>query len=66
MLQEVDSADALGRFHSAYYAKLGARRDYKQTVLQEGNDPRGIDVAAMAVKDVELYARSHASFTPAD
>lgn len=65
-LQEVDSADALARFLAAYYKKLGGRRDYQQLVLHEANDPRGIDVAALAVKDVGLYTRSHASFTPAD
>lgn len=62
-LQEVDSFDALRRFLGAYFAKLG-KTNYRHLVLQEGNDMRGIDVAAMSHADWPVYARSHADLTP--
>lgn len=62
-LQEVDGIDALERFRDAYLYK--ATRDrYPQLVLQEGNDSRGIDVAAMARDIRPVMARSHAWLTP--
>jgi predicted extracellular nuclease len=58
-LQEVDSIDALTRLRDFYLKKVDAP-DYKQLILHEGNDPRGIDVAAMATEKVSLYSKSHA------
>jgi len=63
-LQEVDSADALRRFLRAYYGKLGEKA-YRHVVLHEGNDRRGIDVAAISHPDWPVYTRSHADLTPA-
>lgn len=63
-LQEVDSFDALRRFMSSYYAKLG-KSNFRHLVLHEGNDMRGIDVAVMSQSDWPLYTRSHADLTPA-
>ena len=48
--QEVDSFDALKRFLSAYYGKLG-EKPYRHVALHEGNDMRGIDVAVAAHDD---------------
>jgi len=61
-LQEVDSVSALMRFRDQYLKKLSAN-DYKQVILHEGNDPRGIDVAAMATDIVPLMSRSYAHVT---
>lgn len=58
-LQEIDDIHALARFRDFYLNKTSARR-YPQLVLHEGNDRRGIDVAAMAVAGLPLYSRSHA------
>lgn len=58
-LQEVDSIEALIRFRDFYLKKVDTA-DYKQLILHEGNDPRGIDVAAMATEKVSLYSKSHA------
>jgi len=62
-LQEVDGIDALERFRDAYLNKATTDR-FPQLVLQEGNDPRGIDVAAMAREIRPVMARSHAWLTP--
>lgn len=64
-LQEVDSVNSLTRFRDSYLKKLG-RDDYNQLILHEGNDPRGIDVAAMATGSIPLYSRSHAHMTKVD
>lgn len=64
-LQEVDDIDALARFRDLYLHKTGPRR-YEQLVLHEGNDRRGIDVAAMAVAGMAVHSRSHAWMTVAD
>ncbi len=61
--QEVDSFDALKRFLSAYYGKLG-EKPYRHVALHEGNDMRGIDVAVAAHDDWPFYTRSHADLTP--
>lgn len=61
-LQEVDSAEALARFMSAYVQKIGVDK-YDQIVLHEGNDFRGIDVAAIARDIRPIYSRSHATIT---
>ena len=61
-LQEVDDVHALARFRDFYLNKTGPRR-YDQLVLHEGNDRRGIDVAAMAVTGLPIYSRSHAWMT---
>ncbi|MEM8825230.1 MAG: endonuclease/exonuclease/phosphatase family protein [Pseudomonadota bacterium] len=65
-LQEVDDLDALIRFWDAYVKKIGALKDFPNAVLIEGNDPRGIDVAAMSRDIVPVYARSHAALTRGD
>lgn len=62
-LQEVDSMAALERFRDAYLYKTTADR-FPQLILHEGNDPRGIDVAAMARDIRPVFARSHAWLTP--
>jgi len=61
-LQEVDSVSALVRFRDQYVKKLQAN-DYKQVILHEGNDPRGIDVAAIATDNLPVMSRSHAHLT---
>ncbi|MCK0167311.1 hypothetical protein MWU52_07090 [Jannaschia sp. S6380] len=64
-LQEVDSIDALTRFMQAYVRKIGVD-PYPNLILQEGNDPRGIDVAAITRDIRPAYARSHAALTVGD
>ena len=62
-LQEVDSHDALDRFMAFYVAKIGVD-PYPNLILLDGNDPRGIDVAAVTRDIRPAYARSHAAITP--
>ena len=62
-LQEVDSLQALTRFMDAYVKKIGVD-PYPQYVLHEGNDRRGIDVAAIARDIRPVMSRSHAPVTP--
>ena len=62
-LQEVDDIRALERFRDVYLNKTGADA-YPQLILFEGNDRRGIDVAAMARDIRPLMSRSHAWITP--
>ncbi|MGB3555048.1 MAG: endonuclease/exonuclease/phosphatase family protein [Jannaschia sp.] len=64
-LQEVDSIDALTRFMEAYVRKIGVD-PYPNIILQEGNDPRGIDVAAITRDIRPSYARSHATYAVSD
>ena len=61
-LQEVDSIDALRRFMFAYVRKI-TKDKYPTVILQEGNDPRGIDVACVTRDIRPAYARSHATLT---
>ena len=61
-LQEVEDITALCRFRDLYVHRITNRR-YKNLILHEGNDFRGIDVAAMATNEFPLYSRSHASVT---
>ena len=63
-LQEVDNLDALTRFMDFYVGKIGVK-PYPNLILQEGNDPRGIVVAAITRDIRPAYARSHATLTPA-
>jgi endonuclease/exonuclease/phosphatase family metal-dependent hydrolase len=58
-LQEIDDIHALQRFRDLY---LGKTRDrpYDQLIVHEGNDLRGIDVAAMSSRALPLLSRSHA------
>lgn len=63
-LQEVDNVDALQRFFDAYVKKIGVD-SYPQFVLHEGNDPRGIDVAAIARDIRPIVTRSHAHLSGA-
>jgi endonuclease/exonuclease/phosphatase family metal-dependent hydrolase len=63
-LQEVDNIHALTRFMNAYVKKIGVDQ-YNQLVLQEGNDRRGIDVAAIARDIRPVMSRSHVHITGA-
>ena len=64
-LQEVDNPEALERFLKFYYNKATNRR-FPYTVLSKGNDPRGIDVAALGAQGYRFHRRpkSHAKLTP--
>lgn len=62
-LQEVDDIDALRRFFDFYVRRIEGD-SYPNLYLHEGNDPRGIDVAAVTRADRPGYARSHATVTP--
>ncbi|MBD8515156.1 endonuclease [Photobacterium sp. CAU 1568] len=64
-LQEVDSIDALIKFRNFYLNKTQTN-EYQQVVLHEGNDKRGIDVAAMATELFPVYSKSHAHMTRSD
>ena len=61
-LQEVDSYGALARFDAAYLRKLGLALP-GQIVLHEGNDMRGIDVAAVVDRNRPVMSRSHSGVT---
>lgn len=61
-LQEVESLKVLRDFEKYYLHHL-ANLDYPWKRLIEGNDRRGIDVAAIARRDVAIAARSHAGLT---
>lgn len=62
LLQEVDDFKALSRFLDSYVKKTSGE-SYHNRVLHEGNDMRGIDVAAIAVRKFPFYSRSHAWLT---
>ena len=64
-LQEVDDVVALRRFRDHYVHRTTSQR-YQNLVLHEGNDGRGIDVAAMTTREFPPYSRSHASTTGRD
>lgn len=59
LVQEVDNFDALNRFTDGFLFEA-TRTAFPNRVLHEGNDTRGIDVAAFAVQDLPFYSRSHA------
>jgi len=61
-LQEVDNVNALERFFNSYVKKIGVDQ-YDQFVLHEGNDFRGIDVAAIARDIRPITTRSHRTVT---
>lgn len=61
-LQEVDSFASLVRFLEAYVKKTMGER-FHNRVLHEGNDRRGIDVAAVSERKFPFYSRSHAWLT---
>ncbi|MCW2306981.1 endonuclease/exonuclease/phosphatase family protein [Rhodobium gokarnense] len=61
-LQEVESLKVLRDFEKFYLHHL-ANLDYPWKRLIEGNDARGIDVAALAKRDYPIMARSHAGLT---
>jgi endonuclease/exonuclease/phosphatase family metal-dependent hydrolase len=46
-LQEIESVRALAAFHDRYLRRIGDI-DYEHRILIEGNDKRGIDVAALS------------------
>lgn len=63
-MQEIDGIAALRKFQDLYLSKT-LTTDYYQAALHEGNDPRGIDNAVLAVEkvgsnDVLIYTRSNA------
>lgn len=62
LLQEVDDFGALTRFVD-FYVKKTSGESYHNRVLHEGNDLRGIDVAALSVRKFPFYSRSHAWLT---
>lgn len=64
-LQEVDNIQALRRFRD-FYLHNATRRKYPHAILYEGNDRRGIDVAALASRKFPLFARSHAFMNVGD
>lgn len=57
-LQEVESKSTLSQFRDRYLADMG----YREVVLIEAHDPRGIDVAVMSRFPV-LNVKSHADLT---
>ena len=57
-LQEVESIKILKDFEKYYLYHL-AGLNYPWKRLIEGNDPRGIDVAALSTRDFPISARSH-------
>lgn len=59
VLQEVDSFEALDRFTDRFLSPATGET-FDTRVLLEGNDTRGIDVAALSVSGVPVYSRSHA------
>lgn len=61
-LQEIDNIGALERFFNSYVKKIGVDQ-YDQFVLYEGNDFRGIDVAAIARDIRPITTRSHRAAT---
>jgi len=61
-LQEVESLKVLRDFEKFYLHHL-ANLNYPWKRLIDGNDRRGIDVAAIAKRDFALVARSHAGLT---
>ena len=61
-LQEVESLKVLKDFEKFYLHHL-ADLNYPWKRLIEGNDARGIDVAAIARRDFAIAARSHAGLT---
>ena len=54
-LQEVDSMRALRAFHTRHLRPI-SKRDFAHQVLVEGNDTRGIDVAALSRFRIESFA----------
>lgn len=62
-LQEIDDFHTLNRFVGTYVTRTTGEA-FENRVLFEGNDTRGIDVAAIARRDRPFYARSHAWIRP--
>ena len=61
VLQEVENLVTLTTFHDKYLSRW-SRQPYREHVLFEGNDPRGIDVGVLS--DLQVTARkSHAGKT---
>lgn len=63
-LQEVDNYKALERFMN-YYVKKISDTKYNQLILHEGNDTRGIDLAAVCRDLRPVLSRSHSHITGA-
>lgn len=59
LVQEVDDFNALNRFADGFLIPQ-AHEAFPNRVLHEGNDTRGIDVAAFSSRDMPFYSRSHA------
>jgi endonuclease/exonuclease/phosphatase family metal-dependent hydrolase len=63
-LQEVFDLDSLNHFHEKFFLPTGAR-PYSQRVCLPGNDGRGLDVALLSRRHVDVV-QSHASLALAD
>ncbi|MEO1066444.1 MAG: endonuclease/exonuclease/phosphatase family protein, partial [Pseudomonadota bacterium] len=63
-LQEVESEAVLADFEKNYLRPL--KLSYPNRIVLDGNDLRGIDVAAMARDGIDLNAKSHHAITYAD
>lgn len=64
LLQEVENLVTLTAFHNRYLRRW-SRAGYEHRILAEGNDTRGIDVAALSrIRPVEIV--SHADLTLGD
>ena len=64
-LQEVDDLRALRYFHDRYLRRA-VDEPYEHFALLEGNDSRGIEVAAMSRRGLPIRVMSHASLTYRD
>lgn len=60
-LQEVDSLEVLKYFCEHYLSEVGSRPDYTYKRLINGNDPRGIDVAALSTHKI-THIESHQEY----
>ena len=64
-LQEIDDLRALRYFHDRY-VRRAVEEPYEHFALLEGNDGRGIEVAAMSRRGFPIRVMSHASLTYRD
>jgi endonuclease/exonuclease/phosphatase family metal-dependent hydrolase len=66
-MQEIDDRWALDNFNKHYISKARSRSGrepaFKWYRLLEGNDPRGIDLGLLSIKELRPVTRSHAHHT---